>query len=401
MDYDLCVDYDNAVKSFGILRVSFLKIGCKTERFNIVLHIFSPSRRHRSINNFNKLLVPLIAAVVQGKPSGSYNYPTPTPSLAPQVLHLGSPTPSAPPLLLDNGSPVVNIGGSLGLGAQSLGLGAQYLGLGAQPLGLGAQPFGLGAQPLNSGLSQFPLGLPLSNQGFGFGNFGSFAFGSPGFGTSGFAAPSLNLPQPNLDVRSGSNVHNTGAVVVQKHVYVHVAPDEPDERPPPRRIVLPPPRKHYKVLFIKAPTPPTPTAPVIPLPQQDEEKTVVYVLVRRPEPDPEVNIQTPPPTLPTKPEVYFIKYNTRKEATASQTIPSGPIPIEGGNGGVSIVEDLIKGGDATISPIRRPSNVPLNLNQASLSGGSALSLAVTGSPLDGPVRVSTTPSTRYGPPEHK
>jgi len=72
-----------------------------------------------------------------------------------------------------------------------------------------------------------------------------------------------------------------------------------------------PPQKHYKIVFIKAPTPPTPTAPVIPVQQQDEQKTLIYVLVKKPEEAPEINLPTITPTQPSKPEVYFIKYKTQ------------------------------------------------------------------------------------------
>jgi hypothetical protein len=73
-----------------------------------------------------------------------------------------------------------------------------------------------------------------------------------------------------------------------------------------------PAQKHYKIIFIKAPTPPTPTAPVIPaLPQQDEQKTLIYVLVKKPEEAPEISLPTIAPTQPSKPEVYFIKYKTQ------------------------------------------------------------------------------------------
>lgn len=71
------------------------------------------------------------------------------------------------------------------------------------------------------------------------------------------------------------------------------------------------PQKHYKIIFIKAPTAPTPTAPVIPLQAQNEEKTLVYVLVKKPEDQPEISIPTAAPTQPTKPEVYFIRYKTQ------------------------------------------------------------------------------------------
>ncbi|KAL1502530.1 hypothetical protein ABEB36_007661 [Hypothenemus hampei] len=118
--------------------------------------------------------------------------------------------------------------------------------------------------------------------------------------------------------------------VVQKHVYVHVPPPEKDIPKPRKPIEVAPAQKHYKIIFIKAPTPPTPTAPIIPAQPQNEEKTLVYVLVKKPEEAPEITIPTPAPTQPSKPEVYFIRYKTKKES-------GGPYPDSGQpeNGGYS------------------------------------------------------------------
>ncbi|XP_044591888.1 proline-rich extensin-like protein EPR1 [Cotesia glomerata] len=128
--------------------------------------------------------------------------------------------------------------------------------------------------------------------------------------------------------------------VIHKHVYVHVPPPEAPEYKPPK--YLPPqqaPQKHYKIVFIKAPTPPTPTAPVLPpLPPQDEQKTLIYVLVKKPEEAPDVVLPTQAPTQPSKPEVYFIRYKTQKEQSGSygppaQQPPDSYGPPSAGNGG--------------------------------------------------------------------
>lgn len=101
---------------------------------------------------------------------------------------------------------------------------------------------------------------------------------------------------------------------VHKHVYVHVAPEEPEEQRQRQQLSIAPPQKHYKIIFIKAPSPPTYSAPIIPVQPQNEEKTLVYVLVKKPKDSQEVVIPTVAPTKPSKPEVYFIKYKTQKEA---------------------------------------------------------------------------------------
>lgn len=102
-----------------------------------------------------------------------------------------------------------------------------------------------------------------------------------------------------------------GGTTVQKHIYVHVPPPEPEEFRPQRPISVGQAQKHYKIIFIKAPSAPAPTAPVIPVQPQNEEKTLVYVLVKKPEEAPEITIPTAAPTQPSKPEVYFIRYKTQ------------------------------------------------------------------------------------------
>ncbi|KAH1001785.1 hypothetical protein HUJ04_005753 [Dendroctonus ponderosae] len=115
--------------------------------------------------------------------------------------------------------------------------------------------------------------------------------------------------------------------IVTKHVYVHVAPEEPLLAPQ----VLPPPpapRKHYKIIFIKAPSQAS-QRQVIQVPAQQapaEEKTLVYVLVDRPQ-QPQVVVQQPVVQQPSKPEVYFIKY---KASAAAAGAAAGPSPVSSG-----------------------------------------------------------------------
>ncbi|XP_050320588.1 uncharacterized protein LOC126753292 [Bactrocera neohumeralis] len=103
---------------------------------------------------------------------------------------------------------------------------------------------------------------------------------------------------------------------VHKHVYVHVPPkDFEDEDVIETRVRHAPAakQKHYKIVFIKAPAPPSIRPPVVPPPPQNEEKTLIYVLHKKPEATKDIVIPTAAPTKPSKPEVYFIKYKTKKE----------------------------------------------------------------------------------------
>lgn len=53
---------------------------------------------------------------------------------------------------------------------------------------------------------------------------------------------------------------------------------------------------------------------------QNEEKTLVYVLVKKPEEQPEIVIPTQAPTQPSKPEVYFIKYKTQVRSRGNEEL---------------------------------------------------------------------------------
>ncbi|OXA51344.1 hypothetical protein Fcan01_13555 [Folsomia candida] len=71
---------------------------------------------------------------------------------------------------------------------------------------------------------------------------------------------------------------------IHKHVYVHVAPDEePEFRAQRPKKPAPAPEKHYKILFIKAPSASPGGDEEIQLPPAPETKTLVYVLLKKPE----------------------------------------------------------------------------------------------------------------------
>ncbi|KAL5289616.1 hypothetical protein ACFFRR_009589 [Megaselia abdita] len=100
--------------------------------------------------------------------------------------------------------------------------------------------------------------------------------------------------------------------IIHKHIYVHVPPasiEKDDEHP---RIRSKPftPQKHYKIIFIKAPS--QSIRPILPAVSSHEEKTLIYVLHKKPEIG-DIVLPTAPPTQPSKPEVYFIKYKAKTE----------------------------------------------------------------------------------------
>jgi len=126
--------------------------------------------------------------------------------------------------------------------------------------------------------------------------------------------------------------------VVQKHIYVHVPPPEPEQSHQHQQggggVVN---QKHYKIIFIKAPSAPSYSAAQIAAQQSvSQEKTIVYVLVKKPE-DIEAggNSLAIPQPPPSKPEVYFIKYKTQGGASSGGQISGGSASVGGAHDAVS------------------------------------------------------------------
>lgn len=120
--------------------------------------------------------------------------------------------------------------------------------------------------------------------------------------------------------------------LIQKHIYVHVPPPEPEESRPQQQIQAGVAQKHYKIIFIKAPSPPSISPAQIALAQQNQEKTIVYVLVKKPDEIGDISIPPVPPTQPSKPEVYFIKYKT--QSTQGQSGVSASVLGSGSASGI-------------------------------------------------------------------
>ncbi|CAH1170116.1 unnamed protein product [Phaedon cochleariae] len=326
----------------------------------------------------------LVAVVcARPEPPVGYNYPSPAPLPSSQYG-----APSNGPIQIPShqyGSP--SSGLSLG-GFSSSGSGIELSQGGYSGLSQGGY----------SGISQG--GYSSISQGGLSGISQGFSGVSQGFsGSQGYAS----------GYSQGPSVIQSGPASVHKHVYVHVAPEEPEEIRPQRPIVVGAPQKHYKIIFIKAPSPPRQQAPVIPVQPQNEEKTLVYVLVKKPEEQPEIVVPQAQPTQPTKPEVYFIKYNTRKDGVSGGigasaggvdggSLISGGGSIGGGliSGGGSIGGGLISGGGSIGGG---------SIDGGLISGGSisdaTLSSHGSGSISGGVSGTSGGVSSKYGPPGYQ
>lgn len=99
--------------------------------------------------------------------------------------------------------------------------------------------------------------------------------------------------------------------------YVHTAPDEPVDSQ--ARVIRVPGNadKHVNIIFVKAPSASSQQQTEVILPEQGQQKTLVYVLTKRPESSSDVRIRGPSPTQPAKPEVYFIRYKNEGEEQAA------------------------------------------------------------------------------------
>lgn len=170
----------------------------------------------------------------------------------------------------------------------------------------------------SANVAEFGGAINSVSSGSSFGSSsGSLGFTSIG-STHNFNHPGLDegLSQVISETFSNAGVGEN----VEKHIYVHVPPEDLEERGHNQHIQqqLPaaPPKKHYKIIFIKAPNqqPSTNVYTQIAQQQAAEEKTLVYVLVKKPDEPTIEDIQQIQSTYkPSKPEVYFIKYKTRKE----------------------------------------------------------------------------------------
>lgn len=105
--------------------------------------------------------------------------------------------------------------------------------------------------------------------------------------------------------------------IITKNFYFEAAPEEPEETQGPRFVPIGRPQKNYKIIFIKTPSYGL-NSQVIPIVPPNEEKTIVYVLSKKPEFNQDIELPSVPVTEATKPEVFFIKYKNDQDASDAQ-----------------------------------------------------------------------------------
>uniref|UniRef100_A0A6P4E9V5 Uncharacterized protein LOC108039467 isoform X1 n=1 Tax=Drosophila rhopaloa TaxID=1041015 RepID=A0A6P4E9V5_DRORH len=142
----------------------------------------------------------------------------------------------------------------------------------------------------------------------GFGPSPNIGFG----GLAGYQAPTYQQQQEQ-EVQRGFQ-----EPIIHKQFFTVAAPEEHENLERSKHLVIGRPQKNYRVVFIKAPSSSNANVKLSAEYAPKEEKTVIYVLSKK-DNQLEVNdIATPAPTVPSKPEVFFIKYKTDAEASHAQ-----------------------------------------------------------------------------------
>ncbi|XP_066246515.1 uncharacterized protein [Euwallacea similis] len=160
------------------------------------------------------------------------------------------------------------------------------------------------------------------------------------YGTPILRTPILGQSAPSRTYDFSSLKSQSEPLVsVQKHIYVHVPPPDLEESPQKLQEPLVTTRKHYKIIFVKVPS--YPTAQYVAQPQQElhQEKTLIYVLVKRPEEPPQVKASQLAPAPLDRPEVYFIKYRGKQQ---QQEAALGLQQHEDSNNDLTLVDSVTK-----------------------------------------------------------
>ncbi|TMW42503.1 hypothetical protein DOY81_012417 [Sarcophaga bullata] len=173
--------------------------------------------------------------------------------------------------------------------------------------------------------------------------------------------------------------------IVNKEIFIHAAPEETEVIGEQQDIEAGPVHKNYRIVFIKAP------AQNIQLNLEslkraqaaNEEKTVIYVLSKKPDlaniQNQLVNVQTEQKAH--KPEVYFIKYKTQEEAQRAQKEIQAQYDALGGSTrvtdeGIAPITSVI-GGSSAIgggSSINVGSGAPSFVSSGSIGGGNSVNI---------------------------
>lgn len=240
----------------------------------------------------------------------------------------------------------------------------------------------------------------FSSSGSGFAIGGGHSVTGSGY-TAGAGQSSSSAAGGNFihtGSSSGSVSHQGGQLspLIHKHIYVHVAPPELDEAQRQEINAASAAKKHYKIIFIKTPSYASPSALEYQAQGQSQEKTLIYVLVKRPDDVEQGSFVTSTKTRPSKPEVYFIRYKAQQDTSSVNSGSTG-----GTIGVTSNVSQAGTGGShVSVSSV-------VNNQQSQVIGGTgngysyprpSTGSAVSHSSASGNTHNSGSLSPQYGPP---
>lgn len=141
---------------------------------------------------------------------------------------------------------------------------------------------------------------------FNFGSGGYTTGGSGGGSSAGFSAPAPGASSGYAGGSASGQGTEGGAQQgpqVFRYVSVHSAPADPDDEAVKTIRVPGGNNKHVNIIFVKAPSNGADQKTEIVLPEQDEQKNLVYVLVKKVDAAANLKIKKPQTTKPPQPEV--------------------------------------------------------------------------------------------------
>lgn len=133
---------------------------------------------------------------------------------------------------------------------------------------------------------------------------------------------SANPPPPSYEINNnfqqgdGYTSNDDQRPLVHKHIFVHAAPEQTYSQTPRIRVIRPTgkPEQHVQIIFVKSPTEAPQAQTIVEVQPQQQPKTLVYILSKKPEDNSgNVRVVSPPPSRPHSPEIYFIRYGDRRE----------------------------------------------------------------------------------------
>lgn len=206
----------------------------------------------------------------------------------------------------------------------------------------------------------------LSNTGFI--NGGSHHSGSSGLTASRF------------DDHSGSNVnvnyHTTlvrqTAPLVSKSSYVFSAPEDEETFAHDQTIILPRPKQHYKVVFIKAPSTTVVNSPSAAAGGLTQEKTLIYVLSDKKRIDNVLDVPELDQSKLQKPEVFFINRNAGSHVVNSKIKYETVDAVQGSEyGSIDGIPNVVRGNGEFHDEVSTPeqNQIAQGIYQALQTGG--------------------------------